>query len=232
MARVDGWPVSITRQHGSSTRPVNSASGNRALASVFTLYTGTLELKLQSMPKAAKRSKKCTLDMLPDTGEQQSKRRRRPLKIVSLFEQKRLRGFWPCYRSNEMGQRELTVLTHYVTVYVPYHNYAPEDRFPFKRNRLRCVNENRKKRKANFTQQMQAPANRNARSKQWQPWFAACQRKHLRFLRFSFTQRTQSKQAIAFEWKPGLTMYEIMKTRQFWENCNAPTDLRVVLLLI
>jgi len=44
-ARVDGWPISITRQHGPcrracdstsrvdgpSTRPVNSASGNRAL---------------------------------------------------------------------------------------------------------------------------------------------------------------------------------------------------------
>ena len=29
-ARVDGWPVSITRQHGPSTRPVNSASGNRS----------------------------------------------------------------------------------------------------------------------------------------------------------------------------------------------------------
>ena len=43
----------------------------------------------------------------------------------------------------------------------------------------------------NFTQQTQAPANRNARSKQWQPWLAACQRKRLRFLRFSFTQHTQ-----------------------------------------
>ena len=52
-------------------------------------------------------------------------------------------------------------------------------RFPFKRE--------------NFTQQTQAPANRNARSKQWQPWLAACQRKRLRFLRFSFTQRTQRK---------------------------------------
>ena len=29
-----------------------------------------------------------------------------------------------------------------------------------------------------FTQQTQAPANRNARLKQWQPWLAACQRKH------------------------------------------------------
>ena len=40
-----------------------------------------------------------------------------------------------------------------------------------------------------FTQQMQAPANRNARSKQWQvaTMIGTCQRKHLRFLRFSFT---------------------------------------------
>ena len=58
-------------------------------------------------------------------------------------------------------------------------------RFPFKRNRLRCVR-----------CVTQAPANRNARSKQWQPWLAACQRKRLRFLRFSFT----------FEWKPGFML--------------------------
>jgi len=32
---------------------------------------------------------------------------------------------------------------------------------------------------------------------------AACQRKRLRFLRFSFTHATQ---AIAFEWKPGLSL--------------------------
>ena len=36
--------------------------------------------------------------------------------------------------------------------------------------------------------------NRNARSKQWQPWLAACQRKRLHFLRFSFTQRMQLTQ--------------------------------------
>ena len=46
----------------------------------------------------------------------------------------------------------------------------------------------------NFTQQTQAPANRNARSKQWQPWLAACQHKRLRFLWFSLTQRTQRTQ--------------------------------------
>jgi len=64
--------------------------------------------------------------------------------------------------------------------------HQTEARFPFKRNRLRCVNENRKKRKRLC----------------WQPWLAACQRKRIRFLRFSFTHATQ---AIAFEWKPGLS---------------------------
>ena len=52
-----------------------------------------------------------------------------------------------------------------------HHTDSTNVRFPFKRNRLRCVrcvNENRKKRKR-FTQQTQAPANRNARSKQWKP---------------------------------------------------------------
>jgi len=38
-----------------------------------------------------------------------------------------------------------------------------------------------------FTQQTQAPTNRNARSKQCQPWLAACQRNRLRFLLFSFS---------------------------------------------
>ena len=48
-------------------------------------------------------------------------------------------------------------------IYIIYRSSETEARFPFKRNRLRCVNENRKK------------------------------RKRLRFLRFSFTQRTQRK---------------------------------------
>ena len=34
--RVDGWPVSITSQHGPCWRPVNSASGNRALETPST----------------------------------------------------------------------------------------------------------------------------------------------------------------------------------------------------
>ena len=68
---------------------------------------------------------------------------------------------------------------------------------------VRCVNENRKKRKRLrllheiFTQQTQAPANRNAQSKQWQPTQA------LTFLAV-FVYVTHATQAIAFEWKPGL----------------------------
>jgi len=51
--------------------------------------------------------------MLPEVGsEAKLEKRRLSLKTISLFEQKRARGFWPCYRRDEMGQRELTVLTH------------------------------------------------------------------------------------------------------------------------
>ena len=55
------------------------------------------------MPKPAKKSDKCTLDMLPDIEHGRS-----DVKTVSLFQQKRIRGFWPCF-SDEKGERELTV---------------------------------------------------------------------------------------------------------------------------
>jgi len=66
-----------------------------------------------------------------------------------------------------------------------------EARFPFKRNRLRCANENRKKRKRLRWQ----AANHGCHCFNRALLLAgACQRKSLRFLRFSFTQRTQRKQ--------------------------------------
>jgi len=65
------------------------------------------------MPAAAKKAKKCSLDMLPDVySAEKPKKNRHPPKLVSLFEQKRMRGFWPCYRRNDSGERELTVLAH------------------------------------------------------------------------------------------------------------------------
>ena len=77
-----------------------------------------------------------------------------------------------------------------------------EARFPFKRNRLRCVrcvNENRKKRKRLRWQAV----NHGFRCFDRAFLLAgacvccvkfACQRKRLRFLRFSFTQHTQRMQ--------------------------------------
>ncbi|KAJ8026374.1 Dysferlin [Holothuria leucospilota] len=64
-------------------------------------FLGTLELNLNHMPASAKKSKKCSLKQLPDPlGE-------REVPMVSLFEQKRVRGWWPCM-NEETGERELT----------------------------------------------------------------------------------------------------------------------------
>ena len=64
--------------------------------------TGTLELNLNSMPAPAKKAGSCSLKQLPDINKGSD------VKMFSLFEQKRVRGFWPCY-SDEKGTRELTV---------------------------------------------------------------------------------------------------------------------------
>ena len=53
------------------------------------------------MVKGAKEGKKCTLDMLPAPGKS--------TKLVSLFEMKKMKGFWPCYDEKPDGTRECTV---------------------------------------------------------------------------------------------------------------------------
>lgn len=64
-------------------------------------FLGTLSLNLSALPKPAKKAADCTLSQLPDlqTGHE--------VKLVSLFEQKRLKGFWPCF-NDETGERVLT----------------------------------------------------------------------------------------------------------------------------
>jgi hypothetical protein len=74
----------------------------------FKNITGSIELKLNSMPMPAKNARSCTLDMLPTVNKTNASSRRRDVKLVSLFEQKRLRGFWPCSADNG-GQQKLTV---------------------------------------------------------------------------------------------------------------------------
>lgn len=62
-------------------------------------FLGHLELNLNAMPLPAKRSRSCTLKMLPDVGKD--------VKLVSLFEMKHMKGFWPCY-DDSSGERLLT----------------------------------------------------------------------------------------------------------------------------
>nr|KAF6425371.1 myoferlin [Molossus molossus] len=65
-------------------------------------YLGFLELDLHHTIVPAKSSEKCSLDMIPDL------RAMDPLKVktASLFEQKSMRGWWPCYADKE-GSRVL-----------------------------------------------------------------------------------------------------------------------------
>jgi hypothetical protein len=55
------------------------------------------------MPMPSKRAGSCDLKQLPDITMGNTN-----VKTVSLFEQKRLRGFWPVY-DEKNGHRELTV---------------------------------------------------------------------------------------------------------------------------
>jgi len=65
---------------------------------------------------------------------------------------------------------------------------------------LRLLRENSRLLREIFTQQTQAPANRNARSKQWQPSLAACQRA---CVSCGFRLRNACN---AIEWKPGFSL--------------------------
>ncbi|XP_077157456.1 dysferlin isoform X2 [Paroedura picta] len=51
----------------------------------FDDYLGSIQLDLNRMLKPAKTAEKCSLDMLDD-----------PARLVSLFEQKTVKGWWPC----------------------------------------------------------------------------------------------------------------------------------------
>lgn len=65
-----------------------------------------MELNLAAMPRPAKTAKACTLGMVPSHDH--------PVKLVSLFEMKHMRGFWPAYDESS-GTRVLTVCAHTLT---------------------------------------------------------------------------------------------------------------------
>ncbi|XP_067657682.1 myoferlin-like isoform X1 [Haliotis asinina] len=64
-------------------------------------FLGTLDVNLNSIPRPAKKASSCSLKTIPDMNNTNA------VKTVSLFECRRLRGFWPCY-SDESGERLLT----------------------------------------------------------------------------------------------------------------------------
>jgi len=57
---------------------------------------------LNRFPRGAKSSKLCTLDMLRTDGS---------VPMVSIFKQKRVKGWWPFYVKKENEEMELTVGT-------------------------------------------------------------------------------------------------------------------------
>ncbi|XP_068923443.1 dysferlin [Petaurus breviceps papuanus] len=61
----------------------------------FDDYLGSLQLDLHRMPKPAKTAEKCSLDQLDDVFH--------PECFVSLFEQKSVKGWWPC--TAELGEK-------------------------------------------------------------------------------------------------------------------------------
>ncbi|XP_012860210.1 dysferlin [Echinops telfairi] len=63
----------------------------------FDDFLGSLQLDLNRMPKPAKSAEKCSLDQLDDTFH--------PEWFVSLFEQKTVKGWWPCVA--EVGEKQM-----------------------------------------------------------------------------------------------------------------------------
>lgn len=66
----------------------------------FLLFLGAIELDLNRFPRGAKTAKQCTIEMVKDEAE---------MPMVSIFKQKRIKGWWPFVARNEEDEFELTV---------------------------------------------------------------------------------------------------------------------------
>ncbi|KAK3095803.1 hypothetical protein FSP39_019399 [Pinctada imbricata] len=92
------WSLDETEQHLQPIMMVQVWDNDK-----FSMddFLGTLPLNLNAMPKPAKKASGCNLSMIPDITSGNE------VKLVSLFEQKRLKGFWPVYNDTD-GTRVLT----------------------------------------------------------------------------------------------------------------------------
>lgn len=64
------------------------------------LLPGAIELDLNRFPRGAKTSKQCSLEMVTNEAE---------LPMVSIFKQKRVKGWWPFVARDENDELEVTV---------------------------------------------------------------------------------------------------------------------------
>jgi hypothetical protein len=73
---------------------------------------GQLSLNLNQMIKPEKDSEKCGLQQLPDVfeGNNSDQKHHADQKFVSLFEQRRLKGWWPCIVELSDNKREIAVI--------------------------------------------------------------------------------------------------------------------------
>lgn len=66
----------------------------------LTALPGAIELDLNRFPRGAKTAKQCSLDMIRNEQE---------LPTISIFKQKRVKGWWPFVARDENDEMELTV---------------------------------------------------------------------------------------------------------------------------
>lgn len=64
------------------------------------ISTGAIELDLNKFPRGAKTAKQCSLNMVLKEHE---------LPTISIFKQKRVKGWWPFVARDENDEFELTV---------------------------------------------------------------------------------------------------------------------------
>ena len=83
-----------------------NAIAPRAHVLAYISLTGQVEFNLNRMPKPTKSARRCTLEQLPsyDGG-----RTSRSVETVSLFEMKRVYGWWPCASQEQGEEMQLTV---------------------------------------------------------------------------------------------------------------------------
>lgn len=78
-----------------------------------------------SMPEGTRNARSCDLHMFPDPGNPDHKCKS---KMVSIFQKKRMRGFWPFFNEAE-GERVLAVSDYTRTLYLYHSVHCPKHNF-------------------------------------------------------------------------------------------------------